>query len=66
MQDLDPGALIDHGMAQRAVWNAVFPFLEAGRDSPAELVVNLVLPSNVMHDALLALGQSCLFMSMLM
>jgi len=57
VQDLDPGALIDPIVAQRAVWNAVFPFFEAGKEAPHDVTVELALPSNVLHDALVALGK---------
>lgn len=44
----------------RALWSALFPYFAKGREAPETLQAEIVLPSEVLHQALLALGESAL------
>jgi hypothetical protein len=63
LTNIDPEAPpFDLADTTRALWNSVFAYVAKGRDAPSTLKAELVLPCEVLHSALLSLGevQSCI------
>ena len=61
LNQLDPQAPpYDVPSTTQALWNALFKYFARGRDAPAQLEVEPVLPAEALDSALLALGE-CLF-----
>lgn len=61
LNQLDPQAPpYDVPSTTQALWNALFKYFARGRDAPAQLDVEPVLPAEALDSALLALGE-CLF-----
>lgn len=59
LNQLDPQAPpYDVPSTTQALWNALFKYFARGRDAPAQLDVEPVLPAEVLDSALLALGES--------
>ncbi|BGP58390.1 hypothetical protein JCM8202v2_006059 [Rhodotorula sphaerocarpa] len=57
LNQLDPQAPpYDVPSTTQALWNALFKYFARGRDAPAQLDVEPVLPAEVLDSALLALG----------
>jgi acetyl CoA:N6-hydroxylysine acetyl transferase len=57
LNKLDPEAPpYDVPSTTQALWNALYKYFARGRDSPEEITVEPVLPSDALHSALLHLG----------
>jgi hypothetical protein len=58
LNNIDPEASpFELGDTTRALWSALFPYFAKGRDAPETLQAEIVLPSEVLHQALLSLGE---------
>lgn len=58
LNNIDPAAAAPASqLSLKALWSAVFPYFAKGRDAPASLQAELVLPSEELHHALRSLGK---------
>ncbi|KAK4051524.1 hypothetical protein OIV83_002664 [Microbotryomycetes sp. JL201] len=58
LNTIDSAASFEPSDAQRALWSALWPYFARGQDAPAELVVEPVLPSQTLHDALVGIAST--------
>ncbi|KAM0789845.1 hypothetical protein ACM66B_006692 [Microbotryomycetes sp. NB124-2] len=58
LNTIDSTASFELADAQRALWSALWPYFARGQEAPAEMVVEPVLPSQILHDALVGLASS--------